>query len=102
MKEKVKATHLSRDMWKTLLKDNCNNIGDWKIKVIYFNVSRFESLHLVRYRMFFGYLKIPNIAVNIFYKKLEIPQLGSEEGNIIVIDNALTRKQFNHNLRFGF
>ena len=102
IKEKIKATHLSREMWKTLLKENCKNIDDWQINIVYFNVSRLESLHLVRYRMFFGYPKIPNIAVNIFYKKLEIPQLGGEEGNIIVINKALTRKQFNNNLRFGF
>lgn len=100
--DNTNPTKEKREKWKTLLKENCKNIDDWKINVIYFNVNRLESLHLVRYRMFFGYPKIPNIAVNIFYKKLEIPQLDDDEGNIIVINKALTRKQFNHNLRFGF
>lgn len=100
--DNTNPTKEKREKWKKLLKDNCENIDDWKINIIYFNINRLESLHLVRYRMFFGYPKIPNIAVNIFYKKLEIPKFNNEEGNIIVINNTLSGKSFNHNLRFGF
>tara|TARA_X000000950_G_C13855752_1_gene636465 strand:- start:533 stop:1636 length:1104 start_codon:yes stop_codon:yes gene_type:complete len=100
--DNTNPTKEKREKWKILLKDNCNNFNDWKINIIYFNISRLKSLHLVRYRMFFGYTKIPNIAVNIFYKKLEIPQINGDEGNVIVINNALSGKSFNHNLRFGF
>ena len=100
--DNTNPTKEKREKWKKLLKDNCENIDDWKINIIYFNINRLESLHLVRYRMFFGYPKIPNIAVNIFYKKLEIPKINNEKGNIIVINNTLSGKSFNHNLRFGF
>ena len=99
--DNTNPTKEKREKWKKLLKENCENIDDWKINIVYFNVSRLESLHLVRYRMFFGYPKIPNIAINIFYKKLEIPQINNDE-HIIIIDKTLNCKQFNHNLRFCF
>ena len=101
--DNTNPTKEKREEWKTLLKDNCENLNDWKINVVYFNVSRLESLHLVRYRMCFGYPKIPNIAVNIFYKKLKIPEIFEDNNdNIIIIDKVLAGKRFNHNLRFGF
>ena len=51
--------------------------------------------------MYFGYPKIPNIAVNIFYKKLEITK-KKNDSNIIIINNAFADRNFNHRLRFCF
>lgn len=65
-----------------------------EINIIYLNINRLESLHLVWYRMYFGYPKIPNIAVNIFYKKLEITK-KKNDSNIIIINNAFADRNFN-------
>lgn len=70
----------------------------WDIKIIFINITKLEAIHLTKYRMFYGGVKIPTIAINIYYKKLDIP--SEDEGDLIEINNAITNKPFNQNLRF--
>ena len=78
--------------------DKLIDVKTWEIKIIFINITKLEAFHLTKYRMFYGGVKIPTIAINIYYKNLDIP--SEDEGDLIKINNAITNKKFNQNLRF--
>tara|TARA_B100001250_G_C19581184_1_gene692103 strand:- start:337 stop:522 length:186 start_codon:yes stop_codon:yes gene_type:complete len=60
-----------------------------------------ESIHLTKYRKYYGGSKIPSVAIHKYYKNLEIPQ--NEEGTVFKFSKALYNSEFdfNQNLRFN-
>ena len=82
----------TRDFWINRLNDTT-----WNIFYIYFQIDKSISIHLTKYRTFFGHQNIPLIAIHKYYKDLEIPT----EENMKIFKMPLTiMDNYNHNLRF--
>ena len=82
----------SRDFWIHRLNDTT-----WNIFYIYFQIDKSISIHLTKYRTFFGHQNIPLIAIHKYNKDLEIPT----EENMKIFKMPLTIiDNYNHNLRF--
>ena len=85
----------NRDEWIDMLTDK----KIWKVKIIFINILKIEAVHLTKYRLFHSGKKIPSIAINIYYKNLEIP--SKDEGEIIELNYSINNHDFNYNLRFN-
>jgi len=72
--------------------------GTYRPIIIFFDLEKEVSFHLINYRMFFGGQKIPTIAVHTYYKNLERPAVS--EGTVIKLNGCYTTHEFNQNLRF--
>ena len=73
--------------------------SNWKVIVVFIDVSKKVSLHSVRYRMNNGHQKIPSVAIHMYYKKLEKPT--DDEGKVIRLEGIVHNDcEYNHNLRF--
>lgn len=90
--DNTNATLKNRQEWFSLVDET------WTKLIIYINIPKLVSLHLVKYREFYTNKHIPNVAVHSFYKRLEPP--NKNEANIIELVNPILYKPFNHNLRF--
>jgi len=74
---------------------------NWKVIIIFIDVPRDVSFHSNKYRVNHKYsVNIPKIAINIYYKKLQIPT--KDECYVLKTINNIVHngEQYNHNLRF--
>ena len=74
---------------------------NWKVIIIFIDVPRDVSFHSNKYRVNHKYsVNIPKIAINIYYKKLQIPT--KDECYVLKTINKIVHngEQYNHNLRF--
>ena len=74
---------------------------NWKVIIIFIDVPRDVSFHSNKYRVNHKYsVNIPKIAINIYYKKLQIPT--QDECYVLKTINNIVHngEQYNHNLRF--
>ena len=74
---------------------------NWKVIIIFIDVAKDLSFHSNKYRINHKYsVNIPKIAINIYYKKLQIPT--QDECCVLKTINNIVHngEQYNHNLRF--
>lgn len=90
--DNTNASLRNREEWYRMVDES------WKKVVIYINIPKPVSFHLVKYRETHTDKHIPNVAVHSFYKRLEPPT--DKEGHIIEINKPIVIESFNHNLRF--
>lgn len=95
--DNTNPTKKGRTEWIDLLTDK----NKWNIIIIHIDICKLESIHLTKYRKYYGGSKIPSVAIHKYYKNLEIPQ--NEEGTVLKFSKALYNSEFdfNQNLRFN-
>ena len=84
----------SREEWINYLHDK----SSWDIKIIFIDINKEISFHLTKYRQNYTGNKIPSVAIHCYYKKLEKP--NNDEGEIITLNNPISKIKINQNLRF--
>lgn len=84
----------SREEWINYLNDK----SYWDIKIIFIDINKNISFHLTKYRQNYDGNKIPSVAIHSYYKNLEKP--NNDEGEIITLNNPISKIKINQNLRF--
>ena len=73
----------------------------WKKMVIYIDIPKKISIHMMKYRMFYGGAKLSLIPIHCYYKRLDVP-INNDDVNVIKINSVIIpiKHEFNHKLRF--